>query len=277
MTRPGLGNLTPGGSVTISGSSKTVTAGNPELEPFRANAYDVSFEWYFAPESLVSVALFYKDIGTFVQTVRSTGQDFSANPVGIPDSVGLAACGNPTAPAAITACLGGWDFNLPANTPGGPLKGVEVSYQQPFTFLPGFLHDFGVQLNATFVESEVKYVDQNSVVVATEELTGLSKRAYNATLYYENEKFSARISAAYRDDYLTTVPGRNGNDVEGTAETFNLDFSSSWTLNEHFELSFEALNLTDEFQDQWVGREANRSSYYHHTGREFILGGRYKF
>ena len=41
-----------------------------------------------------------------------------------------------------------------------------------------------------------------------DDLAGLSKNAYNATLYFDNKIFSARVSAAYRSDYLTTVPGR---------------------------------------------------------------------
>ena len=87
----------------------------------------------------------------------------------------------------------------------------------------------------------------------TDDLTGLSKDAYNATLYFDNKIFSARVAAAYRSDYLTTVPGRNSNDVEGTAATMNIDFSSSYNINDHFSVSLEALNLTDEVQDQWVG------------------------
>ena len=75
------------------------------------------------------------------------------------------------------------------------------------------------------------------------------------------------MSAAYRSDYLTTVPGRNGNDVEGTASTMNIDFSSSYNFNEHFSISLEALNLTDEVEDQWVDSAGNRLSYYHHQGR----------
>jgi outer membrane receptor protein involved in Fe transport len=113
--------------------------------------------------------------------------------------------------------------------------------------------------------------------VLTTDLTNLSKNAYNATLYFENAKFSARLAASYRDDYLTTVPGRNGNDVEGTASTFNLDFSSSLRLNKSFELTLEALNLTDEFQDQWVQSDAERLSYYHHQGRTYLLGARFSF
>ncbi len=114
-------------------------------------------------------------------------------------------------------------------------------------------------------------------VTVKEDLTGLSESAYNATLYWENEVFGARISAAYRDDYLTTVPGRNNNDVEGTIETLNLDFSATWTVMPDLDITLEALNLTDEFQDQYVGSQGDRLSYYHHQGRQFLLGARYKF
>ncbi len=270
----GIGILAPGAAVTIAGANKTVTAGNPELEPFRAKSYDMSFEWYFAPESLVSLALFYKDIDSFVQIIRTTG-DFSENPLGLPDSVALATCG-----AAIpdpATCLSGWQFSLPANTPGGNLKGFEISYQQPFSFLPAPFNSFGVQLNYTGVDSEIDYLDQTGAVVTRTDLTNLSKHAYNATLYFENPRFSARVAGSYRDDYLTTVPGRNGNDVEGTAETFNLDFSAALTVTKGFELTLEALNLTDEFQDQWVQQDASRLSYYHHQGRTYLLGARFSF
>jgi TonB-dependent receptor len=274
MTRPPLGQITPGGTASVSGNNKTVTTGNPELNPFEADNYDVALEWYFAPESLVSVAFFYKDIDTFVQTVRTTNQPFSANPLGLDDSVALSLCG-PAVPA--DTCLAGWEFSVPANTPGGDLDGFEISYQQPFTFLPAPFNGFGAIINYTSVDSKVKYLDQNGVVVANTDLTGLSQSAYNATLYFENDRFSARVSAAYRDEYLTTVPGRNGNDVEGTAETLNIDAAASFSLNENIEFTLEAINLTDEFQDQWVDDNGDRLSFYHHTGREYFLGARFRF
>ncbi len=272
MTRPNLGQLNPGSSVSVSGNARTVTAGNPDLEPFRADAYDLALEWYFAPESLVSVALFYKDIESFVQTIRET-RPFTDNPLGLPDSVAIAACG--TQPGCSPAV--DWDFNLPANTPGGDLQGFEIAYQQPFSFLPGVWSNFGAILNYTGVESEIDYLNAAGAVVATDDLTGLSKKAYNATLYFDNKIFSARVSAAYRSDYLTTIPGRDGNDVEGTAETLNIDFSTSYQVSEHFALSLEALNLTDEVQDQWVDRAGNRLSFYHHQGRQYYLGARFKY
>jgi TonB-dependent receptor len=282
MTRAGLGQLNPGVTLSIAGNNKTVNAGNPFLEPFEADTYDLSFEWYFAEESLLSLALFYKDIGSFVQTIRATG-NFSENPFGLPESSAIAQCDtsigtfDPNNPANVAECLEGWGFNLPTNTPGGDLKGAEISYQQPFTFLPGALSNFGVLLNYTYVDSEVQYLDTSGALAAEETLAGLSKNSANATLYYDNGTFSARVSAAYRDEYLTTVPGRNSNDVEGTADTLNVDFSSSWSITDALEVSLEALNLTDEFEDQWVDSVGNRASYYHHTGRQYFLGARYKF
>ncbi|MFT3808171.1 TonB-dependent receptor [Arenimonas sp.] len=265
MARPGLGNLTPGVTVSVSGGNRVVTGGNPLLDPFRATTVDLNFEWYFAKESLLSLGLFYKDIKTFVQTSRETR---AYNTSGLPDELLVGTGALPT---------DDFQFNIPVNTPGGKLKGFEVIYQQPFTFLPGLWKNFGVQLNYTYVDSQIQYVTSTGLNSLRTDLTGLSKNAYNATLYYQGEHFSARVSGAYRDDYLTTVPGRNNNDVEGTKGTFTVDASASWKFNEHFEVSVEALNLTDEYNDQWVDSEGDRSSVYHHTGREFLVGFRYKF
>ncbi len=278
----GLGILAPGATVNIAGANKTVNAGNPQLNPYRAKSYDLAFEWYFAEDSLLSLALFKKDISSFVQIVRAS-DTFSNNTLGLPDSVALAVCGTSIPDPA--ACLAGWQFNLPTNTDGGDVDGFEISYQQPFSFLPGFFSRFGLILNYTGVESEIEYLSPPVIiggvaqpqVTVKEDLTGLSKSAYNATLYWENEVFSARVAAAYRDDYLTTVPGRNNNDVEGTIETLNVDFSATWTVMPALDITLEALNLTDEFQDQYVGAASDRLSYYHHQGRQYLLGARYKF
>ena len=87
---------------------------------------------------------------------------------------------------------------LPTNTDGGDVKGFEISYQQPFSFLPGFFSHFGLILNYTGVESEIEYLvtagaSVPAAATVKDDLTGLSKSAYNATLYWENEMFSARV------------------------------------------------------------------------------------
>ena len=276
MSRPDLGSLTPGSTVSVSGTARSVTAGNPNLDPFRAKTFDLAFEWYFQSQALLSLALFQKNIDSLVQTV-TTSTTFTGNPFGIPDSVAIAACGTTVgcSPSAQ------WNFSTPVNTDGGKVKGFEVNYQQPFKFLPSFLANTGVLLNYTYVKSDVKYVNSAGAVVASTDLTGLSRNGYNATLYYEDAKWSARVSASYRDRYLTRVLGQENTTAapipyDGTNETFNVDASVQYTLNDQFKITLEGVNLTDEYQDQFTGTQ-NMPVVYHHTGREILLGLRYKF
>jgi len=263
MARPGLGNLTPGVTVSVSGGNRTVNGGDPFLEPFRAKTVDLSFEWYFAEQSLLGVSLFYKDIDSFVQTSRET-RPFSSS--GLPESLLVGTGASPS---------DDFQFNIPVNTPGGDLQGVEFSWQQPFNFLP--IEGFGAIFNYTYVDSKIQYVTAAGAASLRTDLVGLSKNAYNATIYYENERFSARVSTARRSDYLTTVPGRNNNDVEGTKGTNHVDFTTTWKWSERLEFTFEGLNLTDEANDQWVDSVGDRVSVYHNTGRQYLLGLRFKF
>lgn len=279
MARPQINNslsganyLVPVTSLNSTGPNFTATIGNVKLEPFRADTYDLSIEWYFAPESLLSFAYFYKDIDTYIQVVRQdlTYSDLTAlNPSAFAPAFCTGACG-PTTIFALTSAV---------NTEGGPLKGFEISYQQPFRFLPGPLGNTGVQLNYTHVESEIDYC--NGVTCATfitADLVALSPQSWNATLYYEDDRFSARVSGSARDQYLQNIPGRNGNAQEGKFETFNLDASASFKLTDSLDLTFEAINLTDEFNHQWVGDEDRQStSVYHHTGRQYYIGARARF
>lgn len=265
MARPGLGNLTPGVTVSVSGGNRTVSGGDPLLDPFRANTADLAFEWYYGPESLLSLALFYKDIDTFVQTSRETRPYYTS---GLPASllIGTGATVDDD-----------FQFNIPVNTPGGELTGFEVSWQQTFSTLPAPFDNLGTIINYTYVESQIQYVTSTGAPSLETDLTGLSQHSYNATLYYEGDRFGARVSVANRDDYLTVVPGRNGADVEGTKGTTTVDASASYKIDDHWEVSFEALNLTDEFNDQWVDSIGDRASVYHHTGRQYMLGVRFKY
>ena len=264
IARPALGNLTPGVTVSVSGGNRVVTGGDPGLDPNKAKTVDLGLEWYLGEESLLAAAVFYKDIDTFVQTTRET-RPFSTS--GLPDSL-LAGTGASPSDE--------FQFNIPVNTPGGPLKGVELIFQQRLAFLPAPFDNLGVIANYTYVDSEIQYRTAAGLDSLRTDLTGLSKHAFNTTLYYEDERFSARIAGAWRDDYLTTVPGRNNNDVEGTKGTFNLDFMATWKYSDHLEFFLEGVNLTDEWDDQWVDSVGDRLSTYTRTGREYYVGFRWR-
>ena len=68
------------GSTNINFSPWGGSGGNPELEPWRANAFDVSYEKYFGRQAYVSLAGFYKDLKTYVYD-QNLVFDFTGFPV----------------------------------------------------------------------------------------------------------------------------------------------------------------------------------------------------
>lgn len=267
IARPTLPALTPGGSLDAQPPGFSINAGNPFLEPVRANTYDLSFEWYPYSEALFAVAIFRKDIESFIQRRR---QLIPYSQSGYPDSLLPAGVSNTEL----------FDVTSFTNTPGGDLTGFEVTLQTPFTFLPGPFSNFGGLLSYTDIESDIAYVFNATVLGTTyvnAPIVGQSPKSLSATLYYENGPFEARLSGTTRDEYLTLVPAASGNDVEGKAEIFNLDFSASWDFSDNFSITFEAINLTDQFDERWINSARKNSLNYEHTGREFVVGARYKY
>jgi iron complex outermembrane recepter protein len=268
LARPELGNLTPGGTILLTGD-RSLTLGNPQLAPIQAKTIDVSGEWYFAPSSLIAVGYFHKNISTYVQSLQRT---VPFDQLGLPESL---LTGSLTAPTDI------FKVSQPVNTPGGPLDGVEVNFQStlPLHFLPDALDHFGVLANYTHVTSNIRYfLDASGLSTVVADLVGLSKNAANATLYFDDGKLSLRGSMAYRSGYLTGVPGAGtGNDVSGTKAYTTVDVSASYNLSSHLKIKFEALNLTDAFTNQYVDSVRMSPNNYTHTGRQYDFGFLYKF
>ena len=265
LARAGIASISPGGNLSVSGGNRTFSSGNPDLNPTKSTNFDASIEWYPARGAIYSVAGFYKDIGSFVQTL-SLSVPFAD--LGLPASLLTGTTAVPTDVFIVSQ---------PVNSSGGKLKGFEVNVQQPFTFLPGALANFGILANFTYVKSDLKYLTNAAgTTFVTAPLVGLSKYAANGTLYYEDAKFSVRGSVAYRSRYLTAVPGTEGNAYNGTNETVNVDAQVSYNLTDKIKLSVEGINLTDEKNDLFVD-ETNRLNVLTHSGRQFNFGAKFTF
>jgi iron complex outermembrane receptor protein len=285
LARPEYVDLTP--TTTITAQTQTVAIGNPFLDPIRATTYDLQAEWYFAKGALLSVGFFHKDIKSFIQGVS---ERVPYNTLGLGDS--LLIQGNPPCsitggtPACATLPSTVVTVNRRVNTDGGPLDGFEIGVQAPFSFLPGMWRNLGVLANYTHVKSDITYITRvdnpntpaNELLTQNANFTGLSPNAYNVTLYYDNARFSARVSAAYRDDYLLNVLGDvNGHDVTTVDGTTNIDFSTSYNFSDQLRVSLEGQNLTDEAFRYGRDSERNDTLLYVHSGRVFTLGVTYKF
>jgi iron complex outermembrane receptor protein len=316
MARPLLGNLSPtitAISVPNDGSTSgaTLTIGNPQLNPFRATNLDASVEWYFAPGGLLSLAAFHKKISSFPQTILYTA---SLNQFADADTI-TAIRAQFTNANQLAYIDGGYAFTARQfrDAPGGWLKGIEASFQMDFTFLPGFLKNFGAQVNYTYIKSELNYIldpgTQNAQgqqvlpqVLGQGPFLNVSPQAFNATLYYETKKLRARVSAAKRKGYSTAYPIAAGacspgltnnpanpsvagtecngpliNDFVYSRGTLNVDASVSYKITDWISISAEGLNLTNQTSDRYAYAGQEAVTNYASSGRIYRAGVRFNF
>jgi TonB-dependent receptor len=282
LSRPEYTDLAP--NATVSPISQSVSIGNPNLDPIRANTYDLQAEWYYAKNAMVSLGYFKKDIKSFIQTVN---ERVPYNTLGLPNELlilnGCSLSGPPICQTLPTTEV---VVSRKVNTAGGPLNGVEFNLQAPFSFLPSFWSNFGFLANATAVKSKITYITRvdnpntpaNELLTTTANFTGLSPRTYNLTLYYEDQKFSARVSAAHRSSYLLAVLGDvNGADYTTVDGSTNIDMSLSYNITPQLRLSLEGQNLTDTPLRYGRDSQRNDTLLYVHSGRSFVLGLNYKY
>lgn len=258
MTRPGLSSLNIA-RPSFGYTTRTVgNLGNPGLNPYESNDIDVGLEWYFGGEGLLSAAVFHKDIVTSLTTeeeLRLIDPEFWP-----------AIYADPTYDPSFQADPATVPYThfVPTNsTEGFAVKGFEVTYQQPFTFLPGMLSNFGFTGNYTHVSAD--------------DARGLSPNSYNATLYYEVDQYGGRFTVNKRDDYLIGEPGGNGHVQERKYGPTHVDFSSFYNVNDRLTFTFEIINLTDE-EERIYGTgdgSLDLTREYSHTGRQFLIGARY--
>ncbi|MDV6331129.1 TonB-dependent receptor [Asticcacaulis sp. 201] len=261
MTRPGLSSLNIAGPV-FGYTTRTVgNVGNPELKPYESNDVDLSVEWYFGKEGLLSLAVFNKDI------VRSLKTDVVTKM--IDPSFWPAIYADPQYDPSYNAdpAKVPYTFTIPVNSDqGNSVKGFELTYNQPFSFLPGLWSKFGIASNYTHVSAK--------------DSTGLSPNSYNATLYYDTGRFGARVSVNKRDDYLLSEPGGNGHVQERKYGPTHVDFASFYNVNRNLTLTFEGINITDEVERIYGTGDTgdmDLTREYNHTGAQWILGLRYKY
>jgi iron complex outermembrane receptor protein len=284
IARSSLGNLSPGGSVDTFGTA-TVRSNNPFLNPSESTNIDLALEWYFADGALLAAGYFEKDVDSFPtretlfnQTYASTGLPVELIEVTSPWRA------DPEGPEGFTCSPlrggnGCWEISAIVQGEGATIKGFEVAFEAPFDVfgdLPPILRNMGLQANYTSVDSETNYTYLGQDL--RERLQNLSETSYNFTLYYENDSFSARVSSAHRSDYINNGSAdRNRNLYQFVEPATYWDFSSSYDFTENFSMSLEVINMLDQEFEVTVDIDANRPESYNLTGRNILLGARYRF
>ncbi len=174
------------------------TGGSPELKPFSAKAFDISFEKYFGNKGYVSAAAFYKKLDTYIFRAPQMF-DFApfvtANTV-LPDRGQFAGS---------TVGL----LTNPTNGDGGNIHGYELALNVPFSMVSTYLDGFGVMVNHSDTSSAITLpavgFANSGFPQETIPLPGLSKKVTNLRVYYEKNGFQVAWAARKRSDFLGQV------------------------------------------------------------------------
>jgi iron complex outermembrane receptor protein len=233
MTRADYTDLA--GAVSLNGQNGTGSGGNPQLKPVRSTNWDASLEWYFAPQSLLEVGVFYMDLTSYIGYGQTTvlAPNLQQNPI----------VSTPTYPYTVAQ---------PVNDKGTN-KGFELAWQQPIAY------GFGVNLNYTWALGR----DSNGAPLA-----GSSKHTYNAEGWYENDFLSARVTYSYRSDFLTGIVSALPQYVAGSGD---VSASINWKLTDQLSLSLDGKNLAGTLARQYVVQKDMPAAIYN-NGKQFYLG-----
>ena len=154
------------------------------------------------------------------------------------------------------------------------IDGFEVGGQLAFDFLPGAWKNFGIMANATILGRRGLHGAPTCSPARSCRSRAFRSSSYNASLYYETDKFSIRTAYNWRESWLLTPTGRGGlpefNDDYGT-----LDASASWNVNDNFTVFVDIVNLLDEQKVEFNNpyRRIGNETF----GKRMFLGVRAKF
>lgn len=217
--------------------------GNPELDPFRAYQFDLSYEYYFGRQGLISVGAFWKEVDSFIVT--------QIVPVFVEDQAGGRA----------------GPVSQPVNGSGGRVRGFEVAAQYAF--------DFGVGFTANYTFSDTS-TDGSNDFDDNLPLPGVSKHSFNGQIYYENYGFAARASYAWRSKAYIGNFGFADGSVTRTLGIYQrpygqLDAQLSYDVTPNFTVFVEGINLTKADASTYL--QFPQLPFRYESGSRRIYGG----
>jgi TonB-dependent receptor len=254
ISRPNIGDLVPTTIVDPNASPKSVSTGNPNLKPTKANNYDLLVEHFFQPLGIVQAGFFYKQL---------------SNPI------------YPTASTIGSGPEAGFLLTQSINGPNAHITGFEAAWEQRLSRLPGALGGFGVAANYSYTASQVTFPAGFSNGRADHPtLQRQAPNNWNFGLTYDKSRFSGRFAITHNDanlwqyafqqnstpnDPILGIKGPTG-DIYLYAHT-QFDVQGSYRLYKGLSLFGYGLNLSNEVFGFYQGSKIYpiQREYYHPT------------
>jgi TonB-dependent receptor len=233
--RPNFTDLTPGESVDNTGSTVTITKGNPDLKPTFSNNFDLMGEYYFSNIGLLSGGVFYKQIKNVIFADKNYYTENGNNYV----------------------------VAQSKNLNNASLAGLEAGINKRFDFLPGFFSGLGAELNYTFIHSAVDVPRTTNGVKVSDKtsLPNQSKHLFNGILFYERKGVMVRIAGNYRGASVETLNQQLGKDFYiWTDKNFTVDASATVSITRAVKVFVELNNITNEPLKTYLGDQRRIAS-----------------
>ena len=254
----------------------TATGGNARLAPWRADAADLSYEKYFENKAILSAAVFYKKLVSYIYDITNpynfAAQNASASQTNTCTINGVTGPCPEQAVGMLTA---------PQNGTGGRVDGVELAFSVPGELFWDALEGFGASGSISQTESSIAIPGQVAGL-ATQNITlpGLSKTVWQATVYYERAGFSARLATTYRSNYIGEITDFAGDRAleyvrHEQISAFQAGYDVQQGPLKGFGVVFQVDNLTNTPFIDYAGVQS-RVRDYETYGRVFFLGAKYK-
>ena len=256
LSRPPFKATAPTLELDINDDEIGGSYGNPDLDPYESDNFDLSIEYYGDDLFYISVGTFLKDIDNAIyKTIQKT------------------------------ATINGISFNNGVNTwinaDSSEIRGYELSFSRELSFLPEPFDGLFVAANLTFTDgdSTFNYEDNKTF---TAPFRKLSDKQQNISIGYDKGPFDIRLAMNSRGDYLDWLA-----DEEDDIDTVSLansryvgehkqwDLKASYRLSDNLKIKFEIINIDDRPEYYYWGY-TDRLSQYDEYGTSYAIGFTYK-
>ncbi|WP_371192643.1 TonB-dependent receptor [Glaciecola sp. SC05] len=295
IVRPNLRSQNPTTIITASenddGDVTSVRVDLPasDVEPYTADNYDISLEWYNRQGSAISIGYFEKEISGLFGRDQVCGDDIPSDvseglfgPTGLVPGSGAGGleCRElaPFGDADVDGEGRRITVNQAINTDGAiKVSGYELAIQQKLDFLPYPWNGFGGVFNYTKINTD-ESEDGTT-------LLRVSPESYNIVGYWENDGFSVRLTYNWRDSQQLSqniiLNGTNsaflGTDARFETSRGRLDLAASYRFNRNLRFDLRAFNLTQDQGYEFIGGNEDAVNRIRYAGRTYSFGASYTF
>ena len=239
----------------------SVRLANPELKPYLSSNLDLAFEYYIPNGGIVSLGGFYKKIQNQIYRISTIKRDL-------------------TYEGRLYQQL---TLSEITNADDADLYGMEFSYEQTLSFLPGLLNGLGFSANFALIDSKVTLPNRPNETLP---LFRQANNVYNGALYYQKKGFEFRFATSHRSDFLTEAASpESANVLLAVAGGFSVadfdrydaarttyDVSGKYQFpNKKLSISAQVRNLSNAPEQGYQGSTL-RYDRHDLTGRSFFLG-----